>query len=403
MLPLMSTNAARSETNGQVSRFLPACLLGGIAVLVGCRRDDSEAFQNQATRPQKSVVIAQGLLLPKGGTSKLVANPEDIVHEVRVQAGDNTVDAGDELVVMRSTVVRQAQLATLHKQQEEAKREYDATVEAASLKSNAAELKLQQTNSQRKALARQEKILELAKAQVEAAKSVLEQMHSIATNTDTREFIGQIEIDRQRVSVGEAELAYQQQLAAHQKAQDDLGWAIRGAEQEFRAAQSAEKRIAESAAVEILALEIAALEQQIEASRVIAPISGTILSVNAKAGEATGGMPIIEMGDVSQMVCEVEIDELDAGLIEPGQAVTIRSRAFGQTHLAGSVREVFSLIGRPQLRPLDPVARVDFRAVTAVVDLDASSAKKAAEWIQLQVVAEIQIKPASAQPTGDGQ
>ena len=81
---------------------------------------------------------------------------------------------------------------------------------------------------------------------------------------------------------------------------------------------------------------------------------------------------------------------MDAALVQAGQSAIIRSKAFPQP-LAGKVLRKSPLVGRPQLRPLDPLARVDYRAVTALIQLDRESTETARQWLQLQVEVEIAI------------
>ncbi|MEO8269930.1 MAG: hypothetical protein ABI557_09425, partial [Aureliella sp.] len=64
--------------------------------------------------------------------------------------------------------------------------------------------------------------------------------------------------------------------------------------------------------------------------------------------------------------------------------------------LKGQVAKKFRLVGRPQLRSLNPLARADYRTVTAIVDLDTPSIEIAKNWVQLQVEVEIQTATSTA-------
>jgi hypothetical protein len=122
----------------------------------------------------------------------------------------------------------------------------------------------------------------------------------------------------------------------------------------------------------------------------VAPRAGVVLAINAAEGESILHQPLIEMADDSELVCEVEVNELDAPRVAVGQTAEIRSRAFANP-LHGAVAQKYQLVGRPQLRPLDPLARADYRAVTAVIELDQESIARARDWLQLQVDVEIQV------------
>jgi HlyD family secretion protein len=74
-----------------------------------------------------------------------------------------------------------------------------------------------------------------------------------------------------------------------------------------------------------------------------APIAGTVLQVNAKAGElATPSslQPLIVLGDISALRVRVELDERDFGEIRVGQSVLVRPLAF-----AGEIGGKVSSIG----------------------------------------------------------
>ncbi len=334
--------------------------------------------------------------MPADGFVQLAAAPGDVVDQVHVTVGDQ-VSAGDKLVTMRSEAVRQKQLDALRQQLIQAQREQQRVVAGAVRKVQAAELKLQHIASQQSALERQNKLLDLAKQQVESSQQVLHQLRTIARDALTSEFVGQLEIDRQALAVGDAELKYQQQKEQHNQASEDLNWAEKAAELEL---ETAREMLASAEAAEPLSAirsEIETLEEQSRSALMLAPSDGLIVAVNANPGEASIQMPLVELANVEQMVCEVEINDMDAARVTEGDAATIRSRAFGDVELQGRVKHKYSMVGRPQLKPLDPLARADYRSVTAVVELEpGKSAEFARQWLQLQV--EVEIRPNQTAP-----
>lgn len=370
-----------------------ACLLGLALASLGCQ--SSTTGPSTAAVPIKSKVIAQGQILPAAGIVQLSTTPGDVVEEVLVQVGD-TVQAGDLLMKMRSEQVRVAQLATLRKRQEEAVRERDNGIASAKQQLQAVQMKLDHLSAQQAALKRRSDLLALAQQQVDASRDVLNRLESISSNAATSEFVGQLEIARQRIAVGEAELNYRQQAEALKQAEEDLNWARKATLEEHAAAQMVLSAAEDSQALEVLDLEIKALEKQAEAARLVAPADGVVLAINAAPGEASIQLPLIELADISRLVCEVEINEMDAALVQEGQSATIRSRALGPTELHGTVTQKFKLVGRPQLRALDPLARSDFRTVTAVIELAPESVQVAQDWLQLQVEVEIDRAPQEA-------
>lgn len=338
----------------------------------------------------KSKVIAQGQILPSGGFIRLAGKPGDIVDEVLVTSGDK-VQAQAPLVKLRSESINAGQLAVLEARRAEASRTRDNTILTAQQNVKAAQLKLDHLSGQQVSLARKSELLNLAREQVAATQKVLKQLQSIAADAVTGEFVGQIEIDRQQVSVSQADLNFRQQEEAHAQAAQDLEFASLAAQAEMDAAQAVLAAAESSQALQVIDLEIKALKLTSAAAEVLAPTDGIIFAVNVRPGEAVTTFPLIEMASTKELVCEVEVNEMDAAAIAQGQPVKIYSRAFGDAPLTGHVLKKSALIGRPQLRPLDPLARVDFRAVTAIITLDEASSEKAQNWLQLQVEVEIDI------------
>ncbi len=364
--------------------FLALC---ASANFLGCESQPKD-LPSAIDLPRRDAIIAQGQILPAGGIVQLTATPGDVVATMLVAVGDH-VSPGQSLLEMRSQAVSEARLRTLLKRREEAARERKVALMSAERQLAAAELKLQHVHSQQQSLERKTELLDLAKEQVLAAESVLQKLESIAANAATSQFVGRLEIDQQRIALGETRLNYRQQTEAHQQALQDLGWAAQVAEAEREAAKDLLKTANASQALEILDLEIEAVNLQDVASRITAPISGFILAINASEGESSLPRPLVELANLDALVVEVEINELDAALVEVGQPAKVTARALGQQVLKGQVARKFNLVGRPQLRSPDPLARADYRTVTALVELDESSTAVARDWIQLQVEAEI--------------
>ena len=64
--------------------------------------------------------------------------------------------------------------------------------------------------------------------------------------------------------------------------------------------------------------EVAQWKQEIDRRAVRSPISGRVLQVRSRVGEATGGAPVLVVGDDSAWLVRVNIDENDAARFQPG-------------------------------------------------------------------------------------
>lgn len=357
------------------------------AFLIGC---ETRSIQppSAVDLPARETIVAQGQILPAGGIVQLAAAPGDVVAKALVQVGAPVVK-GQILLEMRSQSVAAARLQALLKRRDEAQRDRDNTLASATRQLASIELKLEHLHSQKTALERKAELLKSSQEQVAAAQRILKKLEAISVNATTKEFVGQVEIDRQRLSIDQSQFSVRQQAEAQRQAEEELTWAVKAAESERDGARDALAAAQASQAIEVLDLEIAAAREQDAASRVSSPIDGIVLAVNASEGESSLPLPLVELANMVKMVVEVEINELDAALVQVGQSATITARALGKLQLKGHVARKFNLVGRPQLRSPDPLARVDYRTVTALVELDESSSTSARDWLQLHV--EVQI------------
>ena len=93
--------------------------------------------------------------------------------------------------------------------------------------------------------------------------------------------------------------------------------------------------------------ELWAAEAASEKLSIRAPISGTVLQVNAKPGELavpSATQPLVLLGDISALRVRAELDERDYGEIRIGQAVSVRPAAFRGREFAGKVYSIAPLV-----------------------------------------------------------
>jgi HlyD family secretion protein len=124
--------------------------------------------------------------------------------------------------------------------------------------------------------------------------------------------------------------------------------------------------------VNVARAELAATAAAIGKLTIRAPISGTVLQVNAKPGELAGpssAQPLLVIGDVSALRVRVELEERDFGEIKIGQPVLVRAAAFRGREFAGKVSFIAPIVeqGRINARGRRDVTDVD--VVEVLVDL----------------------------------
>lgn len=146
---------------------------------------------------------------------------------------------------------------------------------------------------------------------------------------------------------------------------------------------------------------LARAEADLARARVHAPISGTILTVDARPGERPPATGILTMGDTDRMMAEVEIYQDRISRVAVGQPVELVALAIGRS-LTGRVSRIGLVVGRQGLLPDDIAANTDARVVEVEVELDPDSSRVAARYTNLEVVARIRTGAAgAAEATGD--
>lgn len=134
--------------------------------------------------------------------------------------------------------------------------------------------------------------------------------------------------------------------------------------------------------------ELARARLDVARSVVVAPIAGTILDIHATPGQRPPADGIMDMGDTSQMMAEVEVWQDRIANIAPGQPVELAAVALGQT-LHGVVDSIGLTVGRQGLISDDAAENKDARVIRVLVALDETSSDIAARYTNLEVIARI--------------
>jgi HlyD family secretion protein len=124
-------------------------------------------------------------------------------------------------------------------------------------------------------------------------------------------------------------------------------------------------------------------------TEVRSPITGQVLKVHAKSGEAvsmTDG--VVELGNTSQMYAVAEVYETDIGKVKVGQAATITSEVI-DGEISGKVERIGLRIAKNDVLGTDPAAKTDVRVVEVRIKLDDSA--KVANLTNLQVKVKIKV------------
>ncbi|MEM6799396.1 MAG: HlyD family efflux transporter periplasmic adaptor subunit [Planctomycetota bacterium] len=121
------------------------------------------------------------------------------------------------------------------------------------------------------------------------------------------------------------------------------------------------------------------------------PGTYTVLQIFLRGGEAVTRTPVLQVGDLSSIVCVAEVYEADAKRISKGQEATLTSEAFDDAFASGIKGTVVSkspMVASPGLQARNPLAPVDRSVVevrVAIDPQDQDATQEAAQWIGLQV------------------
>jgi HlyD family secretion protein len=119
-----------------------------------------------------------------------------------------------------------------------------------------------------------------------------------------------------------------------------------------------------------------------------APSNGTVLDINARAGERPGAGGIIDLGDTSQMTVEAEVYQTLIGRVAIGDPVIVSAEALAQD-LTGVVSAIGLEIGRQSITSDDPAANTDARVVDVIITLDEASSQRARAFTNLEAIVRI--------------
>lgn len=346
--------------------------------------------QSQRANPLPVAIVAQGKLQPAAGILKLTPLPGDRIEKIHVSPGDrvaeNTLLATLESSKLKNLEIQLAELklADANSLQNSSIRQATVAVDSAESKLQAAHLQLTQALATEKNLANQIPIIGSLEDQLHSLELLIE-------NPRLRGAIGKLEFESKRTELLQAKIEFDQASLNCQQGVEAAKLAVRQAQQLVENAKASLRELQETNNVLPLEKQIELLRLQAEQSQLRAPSNGTVLQVNSAPGERTANLPIFEFANLDQMVCVAEVHEADIAKIQLGSPATLQSAALPKP-LSGMVSRVDRVVGPPQMRSPNPLARSDFRSIPVWITIDANDAPYAANRINLQV--EVAISPA---------
>jgi HlyD family secretion protein len=279
--------------------------------------------------------VAPGRVEPVSGEVKIVAGVGGVIGDVFVKAGEKVV-AGEPLVQLRD---REAQARVASAEAQIGMRRRARNDQAPSSRAS----------DRRKA---EDAVADAEKAVIEAQagfdKACVEKRAGRGSDGD---------IDAARVALTRAQDRVRQRRADLRKLEGDSATPLpTQTEGQLNVARA----------------ELWAAEAALDKLTIRAPIAGTVLQVNAKAGELaspSGTQPLVLLGDISAMRVRAELDERDFGEIKIGQAVTVRPAAFRGRDFPGTVAFIAPLVEPARNGSRGQRNQTDVDVVEVLIDL----------------------------------
>jgi HlyD family secretion protein len=328
-------------------------------------------------------INAQGKLLPARGIARLSGLPGDRVESILVKPGE-TIEKDTPIAVLKSDSIKKIELEAAELKLAETKttlstkrQELDLGVSVAKSRVAAAELAIELAIKQVE-MARQ------AENQLPLLRKQLESLRRLRNDPVTKAVVGRMELESREIEYEKVNSTTQQTILSATSNLRQSEMQLEQAKQSLQTAEFTRAAIEENSPVAPFEKQIELLKLQLAESTIRAPYDATVVNILTEVGERIATLPIVEIADLSNMVCVAEVFEADVGRIQIGDTAKLKSSALIRD-LEGRVMRVDRVVGGSQLRSPNPMARTDFRSVGVWIELDSKDSLVAAERLQLQV------------------
>lgn len=350
----------------------------------------TDAEPVQTVRRPVGEVGALGWLEPAGGVIDVGSLAGQRVERLTVKVGAN-VKEGEVLGQLDTLALRRQEVAVARAQLDEAKARRDSERTAAASRTAAAAVARDQAAAEDHQIDAQRKQIALLERNLELARKDFARTEGLSTRV-----ISAQERERQGLAVRKAEAELDAAKATLTQLVESDKFRKRTAEAQFDVAVSGQAQVVASTEVGVLEQQLDLAEQNRDRSNIVSPIAGTVLAIRTRQGESITTQPILQIADLSRMVCIAEVDEADISRVRPGQSVLVTANAFAgvdsqEGALKGTVESVGRMIHAPRRRSLDPLAPTDRHVFEVRVSLDEAGSRRAAQFVEMQVDVRISV------------
>ena len=129
-------------------------------------------------------------------------------------------------------------------------------------------------------------------------------------------------------------------------------------------------------------------EALLRKTRILAPISGTVIGRHAQAGETLeSGQRVFTLADLTRLRIEAEADEADADALDIDASASITCEAFPGRTWRGRVEEIPRSVTLRRLKPQDPGRPTDTRILAVKVAFAEPTPLKLGATVELKIQA----------------
>jgi len=397
-------------------RFLAVALF---ASLLGCDRGASPE-DIVSTEQQQRTIYALGHISPATGVIDIRATPGDRLKAYINVVEDEIAPEDGILGLLSSYDMGRAQLNALLKKRELTLQKHAQQIQLAEAQLAQAIASKAQTQAKLTELALQRGRLEALRVARDLAEGEFQRLEKLRSSDP--ELVTKHQLDKQKNRMNLASEDYKIARDTHTSATTATELAVSAAEANVSVAKITKQQAAKNFEKLVVDQEIEVAREVLKRSILVAPHESpaamqtllladvndeslnnqetqdnqetqatddkpqyTVLKVHLHLGEVVTQGPILQLGDLRNMVCVAEVHESDVKELSVGQTVTIRSPAFsGQFAdgtldtttkvrsggMKGHVVRIGRMIVSPGLSNRNPLAPIDRSVVEVRIEID---------------------------------
>lgn len=343
------------------------------------------------SEPKGEGIWTLGRLEPAGGVVELGGIPGDRLLRLDVRQGDR-VTAGMVLGQWESEVLREAEWQLAKAQLAEAEQQWNFKI--AEAEEQLAAARLAEEQARKKAtweLAAEQHKLTAARLALRLAEDRRNRITTVVAMAP--DLLSEAEVMEADLQWERATAELEAIEAAVELVRQAGQLAVERAAAELQAAQRALDRLRQSEPLTVLRQQVATAHQRYLDSQFVSPLEGTVIRVFMEPGERVAQTPVLQIADLTRIVCVAEVPYDQIRHIRKGQIARIYSRAFANdgaggsgaaAYLEGRVEQIAVTAALPTLRPVDPFAPAARHSVEVRISLDPQASRAASQYLYLQ-------------------